>query len=172
MNSLTILSIVCAAASLLTAQVQAYESDPTTRAQVIAELNAARASGGMPALVGEDSGSAWLASQRTASTMTRRQARDDTIAACAQGRCTAMVGEDGGSWLMSMAAAPAQRTRAEVVAEVRQARAQGQACAACGEDSGSAAQSQQQAKSLLRYAGQDAPTPGQAVDVTALQQRK
>jgi hypothetical protein len=68
-----------------------------TRADVRAELDAARASGELYAFTGEDSGSFWLARQVRPSTLTRQAVRAEVLAARALGLLDLMTGEDSGS---------------------------------------------------------------------------
>lgn len=68
-----------------------------TRADVLAELIAARASGELAALAGEDSGSSFLSSRHGRSTRTRAQLIGELLVAQATGELGALVGEDSGS---------------------------------------------------------------------------
>jgi hypothetical protein len=63
MSKLTILTAAAALSCSAIGLAHADEETPRSRAEVIAELDAARSSGEQDALLGEDSGSAWLAQQ-------------------------------------------------------------------------------------------------------------
>ena len=74
-----------------------------TRADVVAELHAARASGELAMLNGEDSGSFQLAALRQAGTRTRAEVRAEVLAARQSGELDAMTGEDSGSFHLARA---------------------------------------------------------------------
>lgn len=84
-------------ATTLAAFGSAFADDAAliTRAQVMAELRAARASGEAAALVGEDSGSAWRAQQTMPSMLLLAQPR-----AADRDFARALLGEDSGSFAM------------------------------------------------------------------------
>ncbi len=102
MSKFTILS---AAAALTLAGIglaHADEETPRSRAEVIAERDAARSSGELDALVAEDSGAVWLTQQVQPSSLTRQQVQADVQAAQVRGDLAALVGEDSGSAFLSM----------------------------------------------------------------------
>lgn len=68
-----------------------------TRAEVVAELHAARASGSMAQAHAEDGGSFQLARQAWASGRTRAEVHAEVLAARRSGETAAMTGEDSGS---------------------------------------------------------------------------
>ena len=74
---------------------------PKSRADVVTELNAARSSGELAALVGEDGGSFYLSRQGGISTVTRQQVLADVVAARRSGNLDWMYGEDSGSFVLS-----------------------------------------------------------------------
>ena len=76
-------------------------SGPKSRAEVIAELNAARDSGELTAMVGEDSGSFYLSQKASSSTLSRRQVVADVLKARRVGDLDWMYGEDSGSFVLS-----------------------------------------------------------------------
>jgi hypothetical protein len=125
-----------------------------SRAQVVAELDAARAAGQLGIMTGEDSGSFYLARQSTPSGVARADVIAETTAAVAAGQLGAMTGEDSGSFYLASHSTPGTKTRAEVVAEMQAARAAGELGVMTGEDSGSFYLSQQTVvDSGLRVAG-------------------
>lgn len=69
-----------------------------TRAEVVAQLNAARANGQLAQLHAEDGGSAYFARQLATSGKTRAEVRAEVLAARASGELAAMSGEDSGSF--------------------------------------------------------------------------
>ena len=73
---------------------------PNSRADVVAELNAARSSGELAALAGEDSGSFYLARRAGHNTLSRQQVLADVIAARRSGNLGWMYGEDSGSFVL------------------------------------------------------------------------
>lgn len=81
------------------------EETPRSRDEVVAELQAARSSGELEALIGEDSGSAWLALRAEPSTLSRQAVLADVRAALARGDLYALIGEDSGSIFFSLPAA-------------------------------------------------------------------
>lgn len=69
-----------------------------SRAQVLAELRAALASGQLALATGEDSGSFQLARQVSVAGRTRAEVRAEVLAARQSGELEAMNGEDSGSF--------------------------------------------------------------------------
>ncbi|MDP2004172.1 MAG: DUF4148 domain-containing protein [Rubrivivax sp.] len=134
---------------------------PKTRAEVTAELDAARASGELGAMTGEDSGSFHRSRQPFTSALSRAQVLAELAAARRSGELAAMTGEDSGSAYAALHPAASTVTRAQVVAELLRARTSGERDALVGEDSGSALLSRAYARQVIRYAGpdigQDAP---------------
>lgn len=103
MNKLTILSAALATTLAGIGLAHADEEEtPRSRAEVIAELDAARTSGELEALLGEDSGAAWLARQAQPSSLTRQQVRADVQAAQTRGELTVLIGEDSGSVFLAL----------------------------------------------------------------------
>ena len=102
MSKFTILSAAAAITLAGIGLAHADEETPRSRAEVTAELDAARSSGELDALVAEDSGSAWLAQQAQPSSLTRQQVLADVKEAQQRGEMTALVGEDSGSVFLSM----------------------------------------------------------------------
>ena len=74
---------------------------PKTRAVVVAELNAARHSGELTAMVGEDSGSFYLSRQTSRSGLSRGQVRAHVVAPHRSNNLEWMYGEDSGSFVLS-----------------------------------------------------------------------
>ncbi len=108
MSKLTILTVAAALTCAAIGLAHADEETPRTRAEVIAELDAARSSGEQDALLGEDSGSAWLAQQgqqAQPSRLTRQAVLAQVHAALARGDLYALIGEDSGSMFLSTPAA-------------------------------------------------------------------
>ncbi|MBC7941357.1 MAG: hypothetical protein H7Z19_16665 [Chitinophagaceae bacterium] len=97
--------IVCVAAN----PASATDAAPS-RAHVQAELAAARDSGELLAMSGEDSGSFWLARQTQRSSLTRQQVRTEFAEACGGGACSGLYGESS-AWvvLANRPAAPGLR---------------------------------------------------------------
>lgn len=96
MKTFTITSTVLALAVTAATAVRAADADtPRTRAEVIAELNEARASGWLTAHVAEDSGSAYLSRQLWTSRRTRAETLADLKAARASGLYAALNDEIG-----------------------------------------------------------------------------
>lgn len=88
-----------------TARADDITPDPYThmvstrpRAEVLAELHAARADGSMAQVHAEDSGSFRLARQAFASTRTRAQVQAEVLEARRAGTTDALSGEDSGSF--------------------------------------------------------------------------
>ena len=76
--------------------VYATAQEQKTRADVGAELDAARAIGELHAFTGEDSGSFWLAQQPQLSTLARHAVRAEVLAARALGQLHMVAGEASG----------------------------------------------------------------------------
>lgn len=74
---------------------------PKSRADVVADLNAARSSGELAAMAGEDSGSFYLSRQSGISTLSRRQVLAGVVAARRSGSLEWLYGEDSGSFVLS-----------------------------------------------------------------------
>ena len=70
---------------------------PRSRAEVIAERDAAAAAGLIAAMNGEDSGSVYLSQQRSVSTRGRAEVIAEMADARRSGEMAALVGEDSGS---------------------------------------------------------------------------
>ena len=102
MRKFTILSAAAAITLAGIGLAHADEETPRSRAEVIAELDAARTSGELDALVAEDSGATWLARQAQPSSLTRQQVLADVQAAQLRGDLAALIGEDSGSMFLSM----------------------------------------------------------------------
>jgi hypothetical protein len=133
-----------AALGLVAGVALAQQDAPAlSRAQVVAELDAARAAGQLGIMNGEDSGSFYLARQSTPSHVTRAEVVAEMQAARAAGQLGVMSGEDSGSFYLASYRTPSTRTRGEVIAEMQAARAAGQLGVMTGEDSGSFYLSQQ-----------------------------
>jgi hypothetical protein len=153
----------CAALAVVVVAGSALAQDtesPRTRAEVIAELAAARHSGELQAMSGEDGGSAWLQARAWRSATTRAEVLAQRAAACGEVACAALMAEDGGSMQMAAAAArPSGTTRAQVLAAAEQARASGELQAMTGEDSGSAFLARRAGYRTTVYAGPNAGEP-------------
>jgi hypothetical protein len=80
---------------------QDAEAAPRTRAEVLAELNAARSSGELGAMTGEDSGSFHLARQEAGPTQSRLQVRAELLRARSSGQLDWLSAEDSGSFVLS-----------------------------------------------------------------------
>ena len=105
-----IATLLAGAAGLATAQT---DVPSVSRATVAAEAAQARASGYIEAMVGEDSGSAWLSRQAFAATARAPQA----AAATADGElAAALIGEDSASFYLSAKAAGSTSVPATTVA--------------------------------------------------------
>ncbi|MBK9135411.1 MAG: DUF4148 domain-containing protein [Betaproteobacteria bacterium] len=129
-----------AAFSMLTTMAQA--DTPRSRADVIAEVQAARAAGTLEALTGEDSGSFHLAHVANLSRQASAgRTRADVVAEVAEWRSSgameAFRAEFEGLVGLGSTLPPSTLTRAEVHGEVLAARASGELDAYAGEDSGS-----------------------------------
>jgi hypothetical protein len=105
MSKLTALTAAVALTCAAIGLARADEETPRSRAEVIAELDAARSSGEQDALLGEDSGSAWLALQAQPSRITRQSVLAQVHAARTRGDLHALIGEDSGSIYLSTPAA-------------------------------------------------------------------
>jgi hypothetical protein len=102
MNKYLCLTAMLALACISASTAYAEEEEAVIpRSQVIAELDAARASGELNALVGEDSGSAYLAALPYASNLNREQVMAELDRARDDGEPMALLGEDSGSFLLS-----------------------------------------------------------------------
>lgn len=105
-------TVLCIAAG----GVQAQESAGFSRAQVAAELAAARADGTLGALHGEDSGSFHFSQHQQPSGATRADVGAELAAARRSGELSGLHGEDSGSFMLShqagLAAAQARRQAA------------------------------------------------------------
>ena len=114
--------LTMAAASMLcalgTANTQAQGDAPPSRADVVAEVLAARAAGTLGVLVGEDSGSFHFAAEVSPG-RTRAEVRAQLVAARESGELDAYTGEDSGSFYLARieaaqaAAWASKRTRRE-----------------------------------------------------------
>jgi hypothetical protein len=136
MNSIPLTTVTFAALCAF-GSACADAGSPRTRADVVAEVHAARTAGTLGVLHGEDSGSFHLSRQLAPSGLTRDEVRAQVAAARAAGELGAMNAEDGGSHFLALHAAPGTRSRDEVRAEMLAARASGELQAMTGEDSGS-----------------------------------
>jgi hypothetical protein len=116
----------------------AGEAGESSRADVIADMHAARASGLLDALHGEDSGSFHLSRQAAPTALTRDAVRAQLAAARASGDFAELHSEDSGSDYLTRHMAPSTLTRAQVRAEMLAARTSGELQAMTSEDSGSA----------------------------------
>ena len=131
------------------------EEAPRTRAEVVAERNAALASGWVAAMMGEDSGSFHLARQPWVSTRTRAEVMAELKAARADGTLAELNSEAGGP-IYARVQTASSVTRAQVREELRQALASGEV-AATHSEAGEAATPLRMAMAFKRYAG---PSPG------------
>lgn len=112
MNAFRKTLIAAAVLSAFAAAVRADDITPDpyrdmvttfTRAQVVAERDAARAAGELGALDGEDGGSFHLARIEAPSQLAREQVRAEVLAARADGSLDTMTGEDSGSFALARA---------------------------------------------------------------------
>jgi Domain of unknown function (DUF4148) len=133
MKNFNVAFAVLAAAAALTGNVAS--AGTLTRAQVVAQLKAAQASGQMAALTGEDSGSAYLSSHFHP-TEPRAEVKTELAQAKADGTLGIMDGADSGSAYLS-SHYHSTEPRSEVKAELAQAEADGTLNALDGADSGS-----------------------------------
>lgn len=106
MNKLITSSAAVAIALVAAGLARANEEAPLARAEVIAERDAARASGELLALVGEDSGSVWLTQQAQPSRLTRQEVQAQVRTAALRGDLHALIGEDGGSMFVPLPGGP------------------------------------------------------------------
>jgi hypothetical protein len=136
-----------AATAMLTA-AGAASAQGMSRAEVVAQLKAAQASGQLAALTSQDSGSAYLASQYRP-TRTRSEVDSELGQARADGQLAALTSQDSGSAYLTRHFVPTE-PRAQVVAELSAAQRSGALAAMTGEDSGSFY--------LAQNAGQDGAT--------------
>ncbi len=96
MKNIAIATAACLLAATTSLTSHAADADtPRTRAEVIAELNEARASGWLTAHVSEDSGSAYLAQQRWVPQRSRPQVLSELKTARANGAYEAWHAEVG-----------------------------------------------------------------------------
>ena len=116
----------------------AGEAGERSRADVVAEMHAARASGLTDALHSEDCGSFHLSRQTATAGLTRAEVLAQLAAARASGEFAELHSEGSGSDYLTRHAAPSTLTRAQVRAEMLAARASGELQAMTSEDSGSA----------------------------------
>jgi len=116
----------------------AAQAGERTHADVAADLHAARASGLLDALHGEDSGSFHLSRQPATAGLTRAEVKAQLAAARASGEFAELHSEDSGSDYVTRHAAPSTLTRDQVRAEALAARASGELQAMTSEDSGAA----------------------------------
>jgi hypothetical protein len=178
----TFTAVAAAVVVVFASPAQAEDTAPRTRAEVIQELDAARASGELAAMHSEDSGSIWLWRQMqsqaqaptrgaaaAASATVRAASRSTGTQPAAGGDCShAMLGEDSGSFCLAALPNTSTLTRAEVLAEVIRARARGELHAGLGEDSGSLGIAGRQGQPALRYAGPNVgPNVGVKEEVAA-----
>jgi hypothetical protein len=103
MNRLLHMPAVLALAALAwtTAQAQDAEGPPRQRADVVAELDAARSSGELAAMTGEDSGSFFLSQRAGTGGLSRLQVQAELTIARRNGELGLMHGEDSGSFALS-----------------------------------------------------------------------
>jgi len=165
MSKFTCLSAIVAIGCVSVGLARAEGATPVTRSQVTAQLDAARNSGELLAMSGEDSGSFWLSSQPQASGLARLPVRTETEAARRRSAEAVFHGEDSGS--MHMAAAPftSKLTRAEVIAEMQRARGRGELSAMVGEDSGSVQLSRESADRSVLYVGPNVGSGSEVANV-------
>lgn len=97
MSKLSVVAAAIAVTLAVMGRAHADEAAGPSRAQVIAELQAARASGELGAMTAEDSGSARLTAALTGPGLTRAEVIAEVIAARARGELDALFGEDSGS---------------------------------------------------------------------------
>jgi hypothetical protein len=131
--ALAAFSSIC---TLAGASAQAQTDSPRSRAEVIAEVHAARAAGTLGAYAGEDSGSFHLSQQAGTS-----RPRSEVVAELTQyresGAMALDLAEEAGIVPWGSRLPASTLARAEVQAEVVAARASGELGAYAGEDSGS-----------------------------------
>ena len=122
--------------ALVAANVQAEGDSPRSRADVVAEVLAARAAGTLGVLAGEDAGSFHMLREPSTS-----RPRADVVAELAEwrtsGAMAAFRAEFEGLVSQGSTMPPSTLTRAEVRAQVLAARASGELDAYAGDDSGS-----------------------------------
>jgi hypothetical protein len=150
--ALAAFSSIC---TLAGASAQAQTDSPRSRAEVIAEVHAARAAGTLGAYSGEDSGSFHL-SRQAGTSRPRAEVVAELTAFRESGAMAAQVPEDQ---FFASQGSPSTLTRAEVVAELTAARAAGELGVLHGEDSGSFHIAQRgHAPAATWMAGATAPT--------------
>lgn len=148
-----------AATAMALAQLGAARADdteaPRSRAEVVAELAAARAGGALGVMDGEDSGSFHLARQAPVSTLTRAEVRAAVLAARQGAEASVLTSEAGYALEQPAGPTPGARTRAQVVAELLQARASGELAALTAEGSEALHPARTNAAAVIRYVGHD-----------------
>lgn len=127
-----------------------------SRAEVVAELATARASGELGAMDGEDSGSFHLSRQVQNSTLTRAEVRAAVLASRLGVEAVVLHSEAGYAMEQPPAEMAGARTRAQVLAELRQARASGELAALAAEGHEAVPPYRGRAVPTVRYAGPDA----------------
>jgi hypothetical protein len=147
---------VAALSALSTAHAGAVE--PLTRAQVVAALDASRASGELAALNSEDGGAFWMSRQIPG-------LATPSAADCGGLDCVVLYAEDSGSFALSKAPQSSGLRRAEVNAQVLAARAQGVLGLLTAEDGGSMSMNRLLAVEPVRHAGQDVRPDHDSADV-------
>jgi hypothetical protein len=128
------------------------DAAPKTRAAVVAELQAARASHVLGVMTGEDSGSFYFSQQPLVTTTTRAQVLSEAAAERRSGELAALFAEGSGA---PMVQATSTLTRAQVVAELLRARASGELDWLASEGDGYAPTYGGSAAPAVRYAGPD-----------------
>lgn len=123
------------AATVMLTAAGAASAQSLTRAEVVAQLKAAQASGQLAALTGEDSGSAYLSRHFQASEP-RAEVKAELAQAKADGSLGVLAATDSGSAYLSRNFKSTE-PRAEVKAELATAEKSGHFDALYGEDSGS-----------------------------------
>ncbi len=167
-----ILNLTAAAAMALTQLGAARATDteaPRSRAEVVAELVAARSSGELGAMDGEDSGSFHLARQVQISTLTRAEVRAAMVASRRGVEAAVLHSEAGYAIEQPYGDMPGARTRAQVLAELRQARAMGEMAALVGEGSEAVPPARVKVPAPVRYAGHDLGAAAEELVVYAAQ---
>lgn len=133
----TLLALTAAAALAgAVTQVVAQDQSGRSRAEVLAEVHAARAAGTLGALHGEDSGSFHLSRQPSQS-RPRADVVAELMAYRESGEEAAQVAEELAAMFYARITPPSTLTRAEVHAEVLRAQALGELGVMASEDSGS-----------------------------------
>lgn len=122
------------------------------RADVVAEVDMARASGTLDALYGEDSGSAYLLQHASPTAVARSAVRSALRAARSAGEID-VTGEDSGSFALARAATPGTTSHGAAVAELGSAHGRGEPAAVRSDDSGSVHPRHAMPVHWMRYAG-------------------